>query len=110
MSEKKVLELVKAQEHKSCKGCWYDAPSGCSRGPEVFCVPLKIWVRKPAEETQAMTDHEVLRNLCFHDPRNPHNDPELGQEPRDNCYCDNCFHGRDELALEILRLREEVGT
>ena len=58
--------------------------------------------------SEAMTDHEVRRNLCFHDTRNPLNDPELGREPRDNCYCDNCFHGRDALALEILRLREEA--
>lgn len=64
-----------------------------------------------------MTNHEVVQYLCYRDPRNPyfanlHGNEETPPTPRNNCYCDNCFHGRDELALEILRLRlrEEVGV
>ncbi len=51
--------------------------------------------------------------LCAKDKRNPLwtevyagdvvNDDPL---PRVNCFCDNCFYGRDRLAVEILRLRE----
>ena len=57
-----------------------------------------------------MTREEVLSNLCIKDTRNPDHedcyqgfDPDEIPEPRVNCYCDNCFHGRDKLALEILR-------
>ena len=48
----------------------------------------------------------VLENLCYHDKRNPNNiiDDDYPREPRKNCYCDNCFCGRDKLANEILRL------
>jgi hypothetical protein len=71
-----------------------------------------------------METSEILSNLCFYDSRNPdfkdmYPAEEYGKGknkhgffkepypvPRDNCYCDNCFSGRDALALEILRLRE----
>ena len=56
-----------------------------------------------------MTDEEVLRNLCYYDPRNPEYEdfaPDERYEPRDNCSCDNCFYRRDPLAIEILRLRQ----
>jgi hypothetical protein len=51
---------------------------------------------------------EVYKRLCYYDKRNPNNiiDTDEPQEPRDNCYCDNCFYGRDRLALEIIELRE----
>ena len=48
-------------------------------------------------------------SLCYLDPRNPNamlDLDELQPDPRDGCFCDNCFHGRDALALEIIRLRE----
>lgn len=55
-----------------------------------------------------MTYQEIVENLCTYDPRNPlfsqiHAD-DLAPipAPRDNCYCDNCFKGRDRLALELL--------
>lgn len=52
----------------------------------------------------------VENSLCMYDTRNPdcfiEDDPADQPEPdRANCYCDNCFYGRDALALEILRLR-----
>ena len=54
---------------------------------------------------------EIKEKLCTYDKRNPDyeylfsdNDNEV-PEPRKDCYCDNCFYGRDKLALEILRLR-----
>jgi hypothetical protein len=55
------------------------------------------------------------------DERNPYNnldvlydledeeDREGLERDRKNCACDNCFYGRTELALEILRLRGETG-
>lgn len=50
--------------------------------------------------------------LCYRDPRNPlFNDYDSETpEPRDGCACDNCFYGRDELALEIIRLRERIAS
>ena len=59
---------------------------------------------------------EIYKSLCIHDKRNPNNpdnlypfdkDKEEVIEPRKDCACDNCFYGRDKLALEILRLREK---
>lgn len=59
-----------------------------------------------------MTLTEIYENLCYNDPRNPHYNlwlydydlDEAMPEPRKNCSCDNCFYGRDKLAMEILRL------
>ena len=54
-----------------------------------------------------MDIQEVYSNLCYKDTRNPlyyHDPDEEPEKPRDNCYCDNCFYGRDELAVYILRL------
>lgn len=49
-------------------------------------------------------------SLCINDPRNPYfNDyGEDNVPPRENCACDNCFYGRDAMALEIIRLREAI--
>jgi len=62
-----------------------------------------------------MTETEVFKNLCILDKRNPnhgglyyHFNPEDERSlPRPHCACQNCFFGRNRLALEILRLREE---
>jgi hypothetical protein len=34
---------------------------------------------------------------------------EVEGKPK-NCYCDNCFYGKTELAEEILRLRRLLNT
>lgn len=54
---------------------------------------------------------EVYTYLCVYDERNPHyiNLDYLDYVPgvpRENCFCDNCFYGRDKLAMEIIRLVE----
>lgn len=58
-------------------------------------------------------DDWVLENLCYHDINHPRwedlhgfDEPDEILEPRKDCYCDNCFYGRDKLALEILKLRD----
>jgi hypothetical protein len=55
-----------------------------------------------------MTIEDIYESLCAYDPRNPDYDKDCEREPRTNCSCDNCFYGRDELALEILKLRKEL--
>jgi hypothetical protein len=52
--------------------------------------------------------------LCNRDKRNPiweslYEFDENPPEPRKDCYCDNCFYGRDKLALEIIRLQKKNG-
>jgi len=49
-----------------------------------------------------MTKEEVYEELCIYDKRNPtcsymHEDDyeDEIQEPRIDCFCDNCFYGRD---------------
>ncbi len=55
-----------------------------------------------------MNQKDILGNLCSYDERNPSYAELFGDDPpekrNDDCYCDNCFYGRTELAEEILRL------
>jgi hypothetical protein len=48
---------------------------------------------------------EVKRRLCLYDERNPDRPEGLNTKYRE-CYCDNCFYGRAEMAEEILSLIE----
>jgi hypothetical protein len=56
-----------------------------------------------------MTEQEIFEHLCVYDKRSPFCNEEITgpQEPRIDCFCDNCFYGRDKLAVEILRLQEK---
>ncbi len=75
---------------------------------------MKNKTSKPKDVVSVDSDALLAKeNLCWYDKRNPNYSdnysafdvdeiPEARQEP---CYCDNCMHGRDRLALEILRLR-----
>lgn len=57
-----------------------------------------------------MTNLKVYENLCIYDDRNPMyvvNDIEP-QGRSENCSCDNCFYGKDELALIIVDLWHEL--
>lgn len=56
---------------------------------------------------------DPCEKLCNKDPRNPLFNDLYGYEdekpiPRSDCACDNCFYGRDAMALEIIRLREAL--
>ena len=60
-----------------------------------------------------MTLNEVYSNLCSYDESNPlyadiYDEVDERPVPRVNCYCDNCFYGRDKLALEIILLRTAI--
>ena len=59
-----------------------------------------------------MTLEEIHSNLCAYDKRNPDwndlhgnddDDDDEVREPRKGCFCDNCFYGRDVLAVELLK-------
>jgi hypothetical protein len=60
---------------------------------------------------QPMSDADIFGSLCSYDQRNPrygqliYLDPNNPPVRSSNCACDNCFYGRHELALEILRLK-----
>lgn len=59
-----------------------------------------------------MDYNKIVEQLCYHDPRNPDGVGASGEvegKPK-NCYCDNCFYGKTELAEEILRLRRLLNT
>jgi hypothetical protein len=49
---------------------------------------------------------EAKTHLCIFDTRNPNHTPphflDEPVEPRIGCCCDNCFYGRDKLALIII--------
>ena len=69
---------------------------------------------------------EVKKHLCYYDKRNPcgyHVNVcesagecdckdikarTLQEHKEVNCFCDNCYRGKTELAEEILRLRKKV--
>jgi hypothetical protein len=56
-----------------------------------------------------MTKTEILENLCYYDKRNPlYIDLDNDIEKSEKCFCDNCFYGRNKLALEILKLKMEA--
>ena len=52
---------------------------------------------------------EIYENLCSKDKRNPlyvelfDEDDEDIPQPRIDCSCDNCFYGKDKLAIELLK-------
>ena len=52
-------------------------------------------------------------HLCIHDLRNPEgcacNEVDITCQGRtEDCACDNCFHGRDELARSLLNAEERL--
>tara|TARA_R110000764_G_scaffold56726_1_gene123677 strand:+ start:390 stop:575 length:186 start_codon:yes stop_codon:yes gene_type:complete len=51
--------------------------------------------------------------LCLFDPRNEDNEIDCYDEvfePRhDECRCQHCESGNDRLAMEIIRLKQELG-
>lgn len=54
-----------------------------------------------------MKEKEILYNLCAYNPMNPdYIEGTERDETKPQCFCDNCFYGRTELAEEILRLRK----
>jgi len=56
-----------------------------------------------------MNEEEVLYKLCYYDERHPdYNSTVSRGSSKETCACDNCFYGRTELALEILRSREHA--
>ena len=62
-----------------------------------------------------MTDNEIKINLCNYDEHNPYNILDLfedddRQQPRNGCVCDNCFYGRDKLAVQVLEARRELAV
>lgn len=53
----------------------------------------------------------ILEKLCIYDPANPNyvKSEDFMPPPRQkNCYCDNCFYGRDALAMEAIRLKGRI--
>jgi len=49
---------------------------------------------------------EILENLCYYDKRNPdciYTDEEIKEYKKEKCFCDNCFYGRNKLAIELLK-------
>jgi len=62
-----------------------------------------------------LLDDEILNALCYYDERSPsYTKPDQWDidngyttPPRlRDCSCDNCFYGRDKLALEIIKLKK----
>jgi len=57
----------------------------------------------------------IADNLCVHDKRSSsyadihaYDDPDEIPAPRINCFCDNCFYGRDRLAVELENNRQKI--
>lgn len=61
-----------------------------------------------------MKQEDIFWNLCTKDPRHPlfpdvYGDEDSPPTPREKgCCCDSCFYGRDRLAMEILKLQEQL--
>lgn len=61
-----------------------------------------------------MNYQKILESLCTYDLRNPEGiisfyldqedlDDEIKYPDRVDCACDNCFYGRTQLAIELLK-------
>lgn len=60
-----------------------------------------------------MSEREIKSELCYYAPENPNNnlgayEDEDYPQPRNECSCDNCFYGRDKLAMQLLQAREHL--
>jgi hypothetical protein len=67
-------------------------------------------LRKPSRRQRVS---EIYELLCTKDHRNPmyldiYGEDDEAPVPRKGCACDNCFFGRDKLALEIISSRERI--
>jgi len=51
-----------------------------------------------------MKEEDILNSLCWYDERNPNYNKDDAEFKQDDCYCDNCFRGKHELANYILEL------
>ena len=57
-----------------------------------------------------MERHDIIINLCYYDRRNPlYEGVKIGYRVKEY-YCDNCFHGRHELANELLKYIDHENT
>jgi hypothetical protein len=60
-----------------------------------------------------MSEQEIKTNLCYYDPENPnsnldaYDDEDLPQPRTEGCCCDNCFYGRDKLAMQLIEAKRE---
>lgn len=60
-----------------------------------------------------MSDQEIKINLCYYDPENPNSnldayeDEDRPQPRTEGCCCDNCFYGRDKLAMQLIEAKRE---
>lgn len=65
--------------------------------------------QKKTKNRIKMTTTEIIQQLCIYDNRNP-NFEEYNERinKHKECYCDNCFRGKDKLANELLRVKEEL--
>jgi hypothetical protein len=60
-----------------------------------------------------MSEQEIKTNLCYNDPENPNSnldayeDEDRPQPRAEGCCCDNCFYGRDKLAMQLLKAKRE---
>jgi len=57
-----------------------------------------------------MNTQQIKEQLCYYDKRNPLGVYRETDEPHntDDCYCDNCFRGKHDLANELLRVKEKL--
>ena len=71
------------------------------------CVKHPNWGKDSCLLCLEEADMNPHTRLCVNDPRHP-DFVDYGEDnlpARENCACDNCFYGRDAMALEIIRLR-----
>lgn len=64
------------------------------------------------EMTEPVSEREIKSELCYYAPENPNNnlgayEDEDYPQPRNECSCDNCFYGRDKLAMQLLQARDQ---
>lgn len=69
--------------------------------PSNYMVTRECYIFKAREN---MTTAEIKANLCDYDKRNPDYIGYKRSTSKEDCYCDNCFRGKTQLAEELLKV------
>jgi len=65
---------------------------------------------KRFKNRKKMNTQQIKEQLCIYDKRNPNYEEYDKPIKSENCFCDNCFRGRNDLADELLRVKDLLNS
>jgi len=113
LAEEEDGRLMPVGEDEDAAQYWHEV-SGWKRSCcDCNNIPDPIESTPQESNSREMSEQEIKSNLCYYDPKNPNKnlntyEDEDRPQPREKCYCDNCFYGRDKLAMQLLEVIHEL--